>query len=161
MKRVLMPTDGSACSEAAIREGLEIVRALGGEVTFLYALEHPAVIVDAAPSMAAYVPQLYEDLKDNAQEALAHAQSLADEAHVPAHTRLVEHQRPADAIHEAEQTHDLVVMGTHGRRGFNRVILGSVAEEALHRASKPYLMFRHSPGERVKAEQPTAQPGLL
>lgn len=142
MKRVLMPTDGSACSETAIREGLEIAKALGAEVTFLYALENPAVMVDATPSMAAYVPQLYEDLKDNAHEALNQAQSLADEAHVPAHTRLVEHQRPADAIHEAEQTHDMVVMGTHGRRGFNRVMFGSVAEGALRRAKKPYLMIR-------------------
>ena len=143
MKRVLMPTDGSTCSEAAIREGLEIAKALGAEVTFLHALENPAVMVDATPSMAAYVPQLYEDLKDNAQEVLGHAQSLADEAHVPAQTRLVERQRPADAICEAEQTHDMVVMGTHGRRGFNRVMFGSVAEGALRRAQKPYLMIRH------------------
>ena len=148
MKRILMPTDGSACSEAAIREGLGYAKALGAEVTFLYALEYPTATISAIPSTLAYEPELYEDLKTVAQEALERARSLADEAQVSARTVLAERQQPIDAIHEAEKTHDLVVMGTHGRRGFNRFMFGSVAEGALRRAEKPYLMIRHTDGDK-------------
>ena len=70
-------------------------------------------------------------------------------------TVLVEHQDPVETIHTAERSVDLVVMGTHGRRGFDRLMFGSVAEAALHRATKPYLMIRHSDRERVEAEQPS------
>ena len=143
MERMLMPTDGSACSEAAIREGLGYAEALGAEVTFLYVLEYPTTAIYATSDMPVYAPQLYEDLKTVAQEALDRAKGLADEAQVSARTMLAERQPPIDAIHEAEETHDLVVMGTHGRRGFNRFMFGSVAEGALRRAEKPYLMIRH------------------
>lgn len=163
IQRVLMPTDGSPCSEAAIREGLEVVKKLGAEVVFLYVLEDPLYPFYSVPYSynMAYRPQLYEDLQAAARAILSNAESLAAHAGVPCKAHLAEHQHPAQAIHEAEATCDLVVMGTHGRRGFNRVMLGSVAEEALHQASKPYLMFRHIPGEHVQAEQPAAQPGLL
>ena len=160
--RVLMPTDGSPCSEAAIREGLETVKKLGAEVVFLHVLEDPLLPLYPSPYTydMSYRPQLYQDLQNAAREALSQAESLADQAGVPCTTRLVEHQHPVEAIHHAEAGVDLVVMGTHGRRGFNRLMLGSVAEEALHRAEKPYLMFRHAPGERVKAEQPIPRPSL-
>ncbi|ADI14913.1 universal stress protein [Truepera radiovictrix] len=143
MKRMLMPTDGSACSEAAIRQGLTLAKALGATVTFLYALEDPALPMYATPGALAYEPQLYEDLKRAAEEALARAQVLAQEAGVPCQVQLAERQHPVEAIHKAEDAHDLVVMGTHGRRGFNRFVFGSVAEGALRRAKKPYLMIRH------------------
>ncbi|HNQ98975.1 MAG TPA: universal stress protein, partial [Trueperaceae bacterium] len=61
---------------------------------------------------------------------------------VVAGTSLVEHHDPVEAIHDAEADHDLVVMGTHGRRGFNRWMFGSVAEGALRRSTKPYLVVR-------------------
>lgn len=113
-------------------------------MTFLYVLENPTVTIYATPNVPIYGPQLYQDLKNNAQKALAQAQRLADEAYIPAHTSLIEHQDPVEAIHNAEKTHDMVVMGTHGRRGFNRAVFGSVAEGALRRAQKPYLMIRHT-----------------
>lgn len=140
-KRMLMPTDGSACSEQALKKGLALARQLGAEVTFLYALQDTTLYT---PTSAAYQPQVYEGLKATAQEALARAQVLAEEAGVPARAVLVENRHPVDAIHDAEQDADLVVMGTHGRQGFNRFRFGSVAEGALRRSQKPYLTFRQA-----------------
>lgn len=142
-QRILMPTDGSACSTAAIREGLELAKLLGAEVTFLYAIEDPTATMYAMPEVVAYQPQLYEDLKKAAQTILSEAKKLADEAGVKATTRLVQQVSPQEAILEAEKEFDLVVMGTHGRRGFNRFMFGSVAEGVLRRASVPYLLIRN------------------
>ena len=142
-KRVLMPTDGSPCSEAAVRRGLGFARALGAEVTFLDAVEDPLTPLGTSPYDLAYRTDLYDDLKDAAREALARAARMAQEAGVPCRTVLVEREHPVRAIHAAERDADLVVMGTHGRRGFNRLLFGSVAEEALHGSHKPYLILRH------------------
>ena len=57
--------------------------------------------------------------------------------------RLTENRDPVQAIHEAEAEADLVIMGTHGRRGFNRWVFGSVAEGALRRSDKPFLLIRN------------------
>lgn len=140
-RRILIPTDGSACSEPAIRQGLALARQLGAEVTFLYALEDPIRAL-YAPEAAAYRPELYAAMKRLAQEALASAENQAREAGVDATTVLAELTGPVAAIHEAEGNVDLVVMGTHGRRGFDRLVFGSVAEGALRRSTKPYLMVR-------------------
>ena len=161
VKRVLMPTDGSSCSKKAIRDGLGYVKMLGAEVVFLYVLEDPLTPFYNAPYELPYRPQLYRDLKEEARHALKQAQWLAAHEGVPCETVLVEHQDPVETIHTAERSVDLVVMGTHGRRGFDRLRFGSVAEAALHRATKPYLLIRHSDRERVEAEQPSPQPSLL
>ena len=160
VKRILMPTDGSSCSRKAIRDGLGHAKELGAEVIFLSVVEDPLTPLYPAPytHASSYRPQLYQDLKEAAQHALKQAQQLAEEAGVRYETVLVEHQHPVEAIHVAERSVDLVVMGTHGRRGFNRFLFGSVAEEALHGATKPYLMIRHSDRERAEAEQPSSQP---
>lgn len=148
MKRILMPTDGSACSETAIRQGLPYAQALGAEVTFLYVLEDFTVPLYATPGVMTWQPELYKEFKKAAQEALERAEALATEAGVPCQAQLAERQHPVDAIHEVERAHDLVIMGTHGRRGFDRFMFGSVAEGALRRAEKPYLMIRPASSER-------------
>lgn len=142
IRRILIPTDGSACSEGAIRHGLELAQELDAEVTFLFAIEDPAATMYAAPELVGYRQEMIDALRAAGVEALARARRMADKAGVASETTLVENERPVTAIHEAEADHDLVVMGTHGRRGFDRFVFGSVAEGALRRAEVPYLMVR-------------------
>lgn len=146
IQRILMPTDGSKCSEQAIVEGLDLAKALNAEVTFLYALEDPFALVSAMPGAITYQSELWDELMKSSQHALRHATMLATNAGVKSTTRLVERQAPVAAIQEAEKDHDLIVMGTHGRRGFNRFAFGSVAEGVLRSASKPCLLIRHPEG---------------
>lgn len=140
-ERILMPTDGSYCSETAIRQGLQLAKSLGSRVTFVFVLESPLVTYQA-PQALAYIPQLYEDLREAGREALRRAAQMATEAGVDAETRLVEERDPVNVIQALQADHDLVVMGTHGRRGMNRWVFGSVAEGALRRSERPFLMVR-------------------
>jgi nucleotide-binding universal stress UspA family protein len=141
-QKILMPTDGSACANHAIEHGLDVARRLGAEVLFLHVLENPLTTGYATPETLPYSAQLYEDLKSAAQGVLDDAAKKAEEYGVRAETRLVENRDPVQAIHEAEAECDAVFMGTHGRRGFNRWMFGSVAEGALRRSSKPFLLIR-------------------
>jgi len=152
-ERILIPTDGSGCARTALRKGLELARQLGSSVTFLHVLENPLVAGYAAPEALPYSAQLYQDLKKAAGEILDEARSKAAEAGVEAHATMVENRRPADAIHEAEADHDLVIMGTHGRRGVDRWMFGSVTEGALRRSGKPFLVIRASDEEMEQGEE--------
>lgn len=150
--RILMPTDGSGCARKATRKGLELARRLGSSVTFLHVLENPLVAGYAAPEALPYSAQLYQDLKQAGREILDEALASAERQGVEAYARLVENRRPADAIHEAEEDHDLVIMGTHGRRGMDRWMFGSVAEGALRRSEKPFMVIRASDEELERDE---------
>lgn len=140
--RILMPTDGSGCARRAARKGLELAQRLGSTVTFLHVLENPLVAGYAAPEALPYSAQLYQDLKKAGGEILDDALAMAKEAGVEARAELIENRRPADAIHDAEADHDLVIVGTHGRRGVDRWMFGSVTEGALRRATKPFMVIR-------------------
>lgn len=146
-QRILMPTDGSACAMHAISEGLGLAKQLGAEVTFLYALENPLTTGTATPESLPYSAQLWEDLKQTADEALRDAVGAAEALGVRATAKRVDNQAPVAAILNSLEDHDLVVMGTHGRRGFNRWMFGSVAEGALRRATKPFLLIKMDEAE--------------
>ncbi len=146
-RRILMPTDGSACAMHAIHEGLQLAKQLGSEVTFLYALENPLTTGTATPESLPYSAQLWEDLKQTADEALRDAVAAAEAMGVSATAKRVDNQAPVAAIAAVAEDHDMVVMGTHGRRGFNRWMFGSVAEGALRRATKPFLLVRMDESE--------------
>lgn len=140
-KRILMPTDGSNCSQQAIREGLEVAKNMGARVTFLYALENISSSFWISPESVPYGLELLEDLKRVGSEALSKAAELAQAAGVEAETKLVE-ARPVEAILAEAKSHDLLVMGTHGRSGLDRFMLGSVTEAVLHRSERPVLVLR-------------------
>ncbi len=141
-RKILMPTDGSPSSELAIAQGLELAKLTGAEVTFLHTLENPLAAGYVAAANMAYSAELYQDLRNSANQLLEQVVEQARAMGVTAKGVLVEDIDPVQAIHDAEKEHDLVVMGTHGRRGFNRWMFGSVAEGALRRSTVPYLVVR-------------------
>jgi nucleotide-binding universal stress UspA family protein len=140
-KKILIPTDGSNCSQMAIREGLEVAKYMGARVTFLYVVENISSSLWISPESVPYGLELVEDLKRVGSEALSKASELAQAAGVEAETKLVE-ARPVEAILAEAKNHDLIVMGTHGRSGLDRFLLGSVTEAVLHRSEKPVLVLR-------------------
>lgn len=146
-KKILIPTDGSETSELAVTHGLELASAMGAQVTFMHVLENPLTTGYATPETLPYSAQLYQDLKASAADILERAEKKARSRGVSAGSVLVENRDPPQAIAETSQDHDLVVMGTHGRRGFNRWMFGSVAEGALRRGNKPFLLVRSDTDE--------------
>lgn len=143
LARFLLPLDGSPCSDAAVSEGLRLAQAVGASVTLLHALEVP-VSVYTMPESLVYDPRLQEELKAAAESALARAKAQAEAAGVAVTIKLVEGVGvlAVDAILEAEREADLGVLGTHGRRGLDRLMLGSVAEGVIRRAALPHLVVR-------------------
>lgn len=141
-KRILLPVDGSECSKVALEHGLQLAKTLGSEVVLLHAVENP-LSVYAVPETLAYNKELFDTLKETGRKTLEAAQMLADEKGVKAETKFLESIAPIEAILGTLESCDVVVMGTHGRRGFDRWMFGSVAEGVLRHANKPCLMIRH------------------
>ncbi len=141
-QRILLPIDGSECSQIALEHGLQLAKTLGSEVMLLHTVENPLSLY-AVPETLAYNKELFDVLKESGRKTLESAKTLADEKGVKAETKFLENVAPLEAILETLKTCDIVVMGTHGRRGFDRWMFGSVAEGVLRHADKPCLMIRH------------------
>ncbi|MGQ9691934.1 MAG: universal stress protein [Thermaceae bacterium] len=140
-QRILMPIDGSPCSEQALRHGLGLARALSAKVHFLYVLENPAQAIWITPESVPYGLELLEDLRRIGEEAVNKALQQARELGVEA-TGEVKEGLPVPTIVEESERYDLLVMGTHGRTGLDKLLLGSVTEGVLHRTKTPTLAVR-------------------
>lgn len=145
---LLVPVDGSAASTRGLREALRLARSLHADVTLLHIVEDP-VHHDVLES-ASFSPALFKALRTQAKHILTRAEVAARRAHIHADGVMVE--RPgwsiADVIVEhAKKAHaDLIVMGTHGRRGMRRLVLGSDAEQVVRLSSIPVVLVRGTNG---------------
>ena len=157
-KTILIPTDGSNCSDQAVQEGLQLAKDVKAQVTFLYVLEDHVTSGYVGTEFVPYMADFYELDKKAGQETLERAVQQALEQGVNATQVLVERQDPATAILAASKNVDLIVIATHGRRGFNRFIFGSVAESVIRQSSVPCLIVRTKENDsesRVKDNQKT------
>jgi nucleotide-binding universal stress UspA family protein len=141
-KNILIPTDGSDASQIALNHGLELAKSVGATVTVLFAIENPFTSTwgGFAPSDAGTVGGIMDDLRALGGRTLDAALETAKGSGVTVKQMLVEDLRVRDAILEAAKTHDLIVMGTHGRSGLDRVLLGSVTEYVIRHAETPTLV---------------------
>ena len=139
--RILIPTDGSTYSEAAIPHGLALAKQLAIPVTFLYVKEEslaPLLASNSMPVTQEFLDELERRIEQIGKEALNRAQALAKEAGVTAESKVAD-GLPAQAIVAEATSDDLIVMGTHGRGSLATFIIGSVTESVLHRAPCPVL----------------------
>jgi len=136
----LLPVDGSPCSETALREGLRLADKCGYEPTIVYVVENPLLALPVLPEGIPYEADLYDDLKKAGNEVLARAEALAREVGVSVKTALVEGQ-PISAISDMAKDFAMLIMGTHGRGGLEKLIIGSVTEGVLHRSKTPVLVI--------------------
>ncbi len=141
-KKILIPTDGSEYTKAAVRKGLEMAKATGGEVTALYVVDQTSFINFPMDST---IVSVYTLLEKEGEEAMEFVKKEAEALGVKITTR-IEEGSPSRKIVDLSADHDLVVMGTLGRTGFSKLLLGSVAERVVRFAKCPVLVVR-SPGE--------------
>jgi nucleotide-binding universal stress UspA family protein len=140
-KRILVPVDGSDPSTRALSTALQMARDTGGRVRLLHVLDELAYL-----SGYEYNAQVLEAARKQAAKVLDDGMTAAESSGVPADKRLVE--SPGRRLGEvvAEEAHawdaDLVVVGTHGRRGVSRALLGSGAEQVIRMAPLPVLAVR-------------------
>jgi nucleotide-binding universal stress UspA family protein len=151
-KRILVPVDGSDTSTRGLREALRIAKVAGARLRLINVVDESVV----TQPFESYVDTSYliEALREGGKKALERALSVAGRNDFKAESVLCESlgESVADIIlREAKKWKaDLIVMGTHGRRGFNRVVLGSDAEAVLRDATVPVLMIRSTEGKKKR-----------
>lgn len=139
-KRILVATDFSPASNAALRAGLRMARQAKAALLIAHVLEVPV------PMSEGYVlPRVYDDIaqavRDAASRKMKRLVAVALRAGVTANGLLLR-GAPHEAIVRAARLHDVdqIVVGTHGRTGFSRLLLGSVASRIIAVSSRPTLV---------------------
>lgn len=143
-KHILVAVDGSDTSNLALREAVRLAKELQALLRIVHVVEEVTLNIDAEFVMDAY----QEAMRKTGEEVLRKAESAARESGIKAETKLLEIEtlghRITDMIVEEAQSWpaDLIVLGTHGRRGFNHLLMGSVAEGIVRISPKPVLLIR-------------------
>jgi nucleotide-binding universal stress UspA family protein len=144
-KHILLATDGSAASTRAAQLALELARAGKARLTALYVIDpYPYLGVGETNPMGfqAYMSSAYE------HAAQAHAEIAAlcrkEGSAVDLHWRRAEDVHASDGILQAakEEGCDLIVVGSHGRTGIKRMLLGSIAAKVVSQSPVPVLVAR-------------------
>lgn len=136
-QRILVPTDGSACSDEAIKHAVTVASAMRSAVVFLFVMNTLRTYREGVVTMA----QALETLTAQGKESLDRAEKVAASVGALAGVELVE-GTPADVIVHRTGDFDLVVMGSHGKGLWKRLTLGSVTQAVLHRTTRPLLVVR-------------------
>jgi nucleotide-binding universal stress UspA family protein len=137
--RILIAVDGSPLSTDAARTGLELARALNAESAIVHAIEPP---VDYSGEIGIPDEVLLEAAGPEVGQIVA---GLKRSAELPPNTmKFIRVGHAHDVIERvaADWSADLIVIGSHGRSGLGRVLLGSVAEAVVRHAACPVLITR-------------------
>jgi nucleotide-binding universal stress UspA family protein len=143
-RRILVAVDGSAAANKGLREALRLAKAQGAKLCILHVLDEFYAFAgyDGLGAMQDLLP----GFREGGERILAKAKALAAKARVPAQTVMREVVGGAAAgpiVREArKQRADLIVLGTHGRRGVRRMVLGSDAEQVVRSSRVPVLLVR-------------------
>ncbi|QZP36914.1 universal stress protein [Halobaculum magnesiiphilum] len=139
--RILVPTDGSTAVEGAIERAIDLAETYDATL-------HALAVVEPVYTVNEGLGSIYETLEAGARESTDEVAERAAAADVTAVTALrtgVPHREILDYVDDEEI--DLVVMGTHGRTGLDRYLLGSVTEKVVRLSDVPVLTVRHREDE--------------
>jgi nucleotide-binding universal stress UspA family protein len=143
-RRILVPLDSSPTSQRGFQEALELAKAFDASMVLLHVVEFTPMMIDLGS--ATVYEQLNADLRASGRRLLERAHDAARSAGVAseAHLEDAAAARVCDVIVQqaCERQCDLIVMGTHGRRGVERALLGSDAERVLRLAPCAVLLVR-------------------
>ena len=140
-QKILVPVDGSSTSNKALDYALQLAKEDHSQVRALHAIDELGYL-----SSYEYSGELMDTARKNGTEVLQNAVIAAQALNVPTDTKLVDQpgQRLGQTVADeaANWGADLIVVGTHGRRGVGRVLLGSGAEQIVRMATVPVLTVR-------------------
>lgn len=144
-KRILVPTDGSDTAKRGLREAISLAAGRNATLCLLHVVNSDLpIMVEMANAID--FESVHQELRRQGQLVLDEAREVAEAAGLKVEARLRDSKgvRIADAIVDEAKSGgcDLIVIGTHGRRGFQRVLLGSDAEGVLRQSPVPVLLVR-------------------
>ena len=152
---ILVPSDLSDCAPGVVRRAVQLAAALEAELVVMHSYELPSGLeARARVGAPGQGESVSEHLRAGVEQRMPALLRIAEEAGVPVRSLIVE-GKPVDTILGAiEDIHaDLIVMGTHGRRGLNRLLLGSVAEAVVRRSEVPVMTVRSRWHEGCEAKR--------
>ncbi len=145
-KKILVPVDGSDTSEAGLKTAMGMARDSGGMLFILHVVDEHVLLQTADYMGGSYYEETIGSLKEAGRRVLAKACAKVEKAGVPYKAISVETVEGGVAsliLAQARKSKaDVIVMGTHGRRGLSRMVMGSDAEGVVREANVPVLLVR-------------------
>ncbi|RUR66354.1 universal stress protein [Variovorax guangxiensis] len=163
-QRILVPIDGSSTSSRGLDEAIQLARLSGGRLRLAHVIDELSFAL-AMDAYAGYAGNWLEELRANAQKLLADGCARAAKDGVEADSVLLDSFKGSvhDQVIAAAQAWkaELIVIGTHGRRGLGRWVMGSSAEHILRMAPVPVLLVRAPESAKTEHERFTLPSGEL
>jgi len=140
VRKILIPIDGSDYSIRAAEFGISVAKLLKAEVTVIYVMD--TIVLDQIGKVTERA-DAERELKGDGERYLKYIKSMAEKAGIRISALLAEGRPFEQIIHLAKGLHiDLIVMGTFGRRGAERILIGSVAERVIEYSTCPVLVVK-------------------
>jgi nucleotide-binding universal stress UspA family protein len=144
-KRILVPIDGSATANLGLREAVKLATDDSARIRLVHVVNE--MVLATSPDFAAYAAaDIIDILRQSGRKILAKAVAQVQKAGLEPETTLIESMGSSAAdkiIAEAKKWRaDIIVLGTHGRRGLKRAFMGSDAEEIVRSTVIPVLLVR-------------------
>ncbi|MBV8621247.1 MAG: universal stress protein [Curvibacter sp.] len=142
-KHILIPVDGSTTAALAVDKAIALAKAFSSDVTAIYVID-PYPFTGVGADFAYGQSQYLSAATAEANASLAAARKAIEDAGVVVKTTVVEGHSIHRGILDTAETlgSDLIVMGSHGRRGIEKLVLGSVAQKVLSDAHLPVMVVR-------------------
>jgi nucleotide-binding universal stress UspA family protein len=143
-KHILIATDGSDLAQKAVAQGMALAKSLGAKLTAVTVTEPWTAVVPGEMGMAFPIDEYEKGAAENASGILASVKQRSEEAGIACDVVHMADQYPADGIIAAAKDRgcDLIVMASHGRRGFSRLLIGSQANQVVVQSKVPVLIVR-------------------
>jgi nucleotide-binding universal stress UspA family protein len=140
VKKILIPIDGSEYSVHAAELGLSIAKLLSAEVMIVYVID--TVVLDQEAKLTQH-EDVERELKQNGERYISYVQSLSQKESVKVASMLARGRPFEEIVRIAKELGiDLIVMGTYGRRGAERILIGSQAQRVIEYATCPVLVVK-------------------
>jgi nucleotide-binding universal stress UspA family protein len=154
-KRILVPIDGSRTSTLGLQEAIRLAKGSKAKLRLIHVVDESVALQDSAYTFG--TEDMLSILKKGGEQSLKRAQELVSKHGIKPESKLVESFTGSVAdiiVGDAKKWRaDLIVMGTHGRRGFSHMMLGSDAEMVVRSSPAPVLLVRGStPAKRKTAK---------
>jgi nucleotide-binding universal stress UspA family protein len=144
-EKILVPVDGSPTSHLGLQEAIKLAKLCGARLLLIHVVDLMSYNIAAAAD-AGLSAEVWQALKEGGQEILAKSQAAVQAAGLACEIKLVENLagRVSELVLDEVQHSgaNLIVLGTHGRRGMGRMLLGSDAEQIVRHTTVPVLLVR-------------------